>query len=98
MSVQHGVPIVDVASLLSHLSLPLVLLVSDSVEHSGALLLRGRHLVAFVLVHVLLVALARAAADQRLEAHQEQHVHHQQRHRPQNDDHDHLDIKYLLLD
>jgi hypothetical protein len=90
------VPIVDVASLLSHLSLPFVLLVSHSVQHAGSLLLRGRHLVAFVLVDVLLVALTRAAADQRFEAHQEQHVHHQQRHSPQNYNNNHLEIGYII--
>ena len=32
-SVQHRVPVVDVASLLPYLSLPLVLLVADPVQH-----------------------------------------------------------------
>lgn len=87
--------VVDVASLLLHLSLPLVLLLANLVEHAAAraarpLLHRQGLLHVELLVDVLLVG-GPASVEQRVEAHEEEHVDGEQGDDPDDEDHQHAD-------
>lgn len=94
-SVEHGVPVVDVPALLLHLPLPLVLLLADLVEHTAArapcpLLYRQGLLHVQLLVDVLLVGGA-ASVEQRVEAHEEEHVDGEEGDDPDDEDDQHAD-------
>lgn len=88
--------VVDVASLLPHLSLPLVLLVPHSVEHIAP----DTHCMrraptntcaSFVLlIGVFLVAALGPLVQQWVQADEEQHIDHKQRYDPYDDDDNHL--------
>lgn len=92
--VQHRMPVVDVAALLTDLALPLVLLVRHPVENVATrshLLRRPAERALVILVGVFLVGCLGSLVDERVEADEEAHVHHQQHNHPNHYDHYHLD-------
>lgn len=98
-SVEHGVLVVDVPALLLDLPLPLVLLLAHLVEHAAAratsaLLVHRKGLLQVELfVNVLLVGggSSLAPVEQRVEAHEEQHVDRKQGDDPDDEDDQHPD-------
>lgn len=94
-SVEHGMLVVDVPALLLYLPLPLVLLQTHFVQHAAArtpcALLHRQSLVKIdFLVDVLLVG-SPALVEQRIEAHEEEHVDGEQGDDPYDQDDQHPD-------
>lgn len=91
--------VVYVPSLLLHLSLPFVLLLAHLVEDTaaratGTLLHCQRSLQAHFFVDMFLVSSSGRGfvlVQKRVQAHQEQHVHGEQRYDPDDKNHEHTD-------